>query len=262
MQSDHRPVSLALTLQIVKQDRAAARIVVEQIAHELGGPKGAAAWMRVAGHLPPDASESNDFRGDGSGGWVADPLFLSTDPVMANTTGYALCSDGTGWATVDPAVAMLDATTQSCLSIDGVPKVMVDATTFYRFSAEWRVSALLSNFYSPFGGVARATTTDATAANLATFTIPSGISEVVAEVQAIKSDGSISGVWYIRRRCKNLSGTVTFGTARVDNDDADGMTGCVVAIDNSGTTGRIRFTGLAATTIKVGVTWQVLNKAM
>lgn len=93
-------------------------------------------------------------------------------------------------------------------------------------------------------------TTDATETSAATWTIPNGISQIDAVVTAIKSDNTQGASYKRTITFRNNSGSVsTIGSvsdAGTKEDDTDWN----CTIDNTTTTGRIRVTGKAATTIQ------------
>lgn len=94
-------------------------------------------------------------------------------------------------------------------------------------------------------------TTDAAQTNLFTWTIADEcITTITAQVSAIKSDGSEFGSYGIRAVIKRDGGTVTVVDVTLfHNVPSSGFTALALTIDNSGSTGRIRVTGIAATTI-------------
>jgi hypothetical protein len=102
-----------------------------------------------------------------------------------------------------------------------------------------------------YTAVASVQTTDATVTSLYTWTITDeAVTTVVVEIDAIKSDGSVTASYVRRVRIKRDGGTVTVGTVE-DNftDEEASFAACDVTIDNSTSTGRVRVTGIAATTI-------------
>jgi hypothetical protein len=104
--------------------------------------------------------------------------------------------------------------------------------------------------------IASVQTTDATVTSLFTWTITDEcVTTVVVEVDAIKSDGSVTASYVRRVRIKRDGGTVTVGTVETTfTDEEAGFASCDVTIDNSTSTGRVRVTGVAATTIDWGCT--------
>ena len=105
--------------------------------------------------------------------------------------------------------------------------------------------------YSDLGNVQ---TTDATVTTAFSWTIlDEACTQDTAEVQCIKSDGSLTGGYVRHVRIKRDGGTVTMGTVQdMFTDEESGFASCDVTIDNSTSTGRVRVTGLAATTIDWG----------
>jgi hypothetical protein len=105
----------------------------------------------------------------------------------------------------------------------------------------------------PYSDVASVQTTDATTTSAFTWTITDeAVTMVTVEVCVVTSTGA-AGASYIRRcRIKRDGGTVTVGTVIDVSTDEDGFNG-EVDIDNSGSTGRVRVTGVAATTADWGV---------
>lgn len=103
-----------------------------------------------------------------------------------------------------------------------------------------------------YSNIASVQTTDATATTIYSWTpTDEAVTMVTAEVTAVTSTGA-AGATYIRRaRIKRDGGTVTVATPVDVGTDEDGFNGDVT-IDNSGTTARIRVTGVAATTADWG----------
>lgn len=74
------------------------------------------------------------------------------------------------------------------------------------------------------------------------------VTQAVAEIKAIKSDGSVCGVWILTRAFRSDAGTVTAGS--LDTKTIMNEWGTAVpTLDNSTTTLRVRYTGEAATNI-------------
>lgn len=99
--------------------------------------------------------------------------------------------------------------------------------------------------------IANIQTSDATVTSLFTWTIPDdAVSTITAEVEAIKIDGSATASYVRRVRLRQDAGAVTVGTVDTTwTDEEAAFAGCDVTIDNSGSTGRVRVTGIAATPI-------------
>lgn len=101
------------------------------------------------------------------------------------------------------------------------------------------------------GDIANVTTTDTTVTSIFEWTITDeAVTTVMAEIQCVKSDGSLTASYVRRVRIKRDGGAVTVGTpVDVFTDEEGGLSSCTVTIDNSTSTGRVRVTGIAATTL-------------
>ncbi len=99
--------------------------------------------------------------------------------------------------------------------------------------------------------IASVQTTNATVTSLFTWTVTDEcVTTVVVEIDAIQSTGATTASYVRRVRIKRDGGTVTVGTVEDSfTDEEAGFATCDVTVDNSGTTGRVRVTGIAATTI-------------
>jgi molybdopterin/thiamine biosynthesis adenylyltransferase len=92
-------------------------------------------------------------------------------------------------------------------------------------------------------------TVDATVTDLFTWTIQPGQTIVDALVTAIKSDASQGANYKLKRRFRyGALGPVPGALVNLETDEDDATWDCT--IDNNGTTGRVRVTGKAATTIQ------------
>jgi hypothetical protein len=104
-----------------------------------------------------------------------------------------------------------------------------------------------------YSDISSVQTTDATQTNLFTWTLTDECSTTVhAEIQGIKSDGTKTASFVRRMRIKRDGGSVTLGSLQDMSTDKEAGFDVLVTIDNSTATGRIRVTGLAATTIDWG----------
>jgi len=105
-----------------------------------------------------------------------------------------------------------------------------------------------------YSDIANVQTTDATVTSLFTWTIlDEAVTRMVAEVDGDKSDGSQTASYVRALRFKRDASTVTAGTIQdLCTDEEDATWDCT--IDNSTSTGRVRVTGKAATTIDWGGT--------
>lgn len=99
--------------------------------------------------------------------------------------------------------------------------------------------------------LAGTTTSNSTTATLYSWTIvDEAVTTVTVEVSAVKTDGTLTGTYVRRVRIKRDGGTVSLGNVDdVYTDRESGFSALVVTIDNSGSTGRVRVTGIAATNI-------------
>jgi hypothetical protein len=103
-----------------------------------------------------------------------------------------------------------------------------------------------------YGAIANVQTTDATVTSVYTWTITDeAVTMVTGEVCAVKSDGTTTASYVRRARIKRDGGTVTVGSVVDVATDEDSLNGDVT-IDNSTETGRVRVTGIGATTIDWG----------
>lgn len=105
-----------------------------------------------------------------------------------------------------------------------------------------------------YSAVANVQTADATVTSLYTWTVlDEAASLVVAELLADLSDGSATASYVRRARVKRDGGTVTVGTVEDSyTSEEAAFAACDVTIDNDTSTGRVRVTGIAATTIDWG----------
>lgn len=110
-----------------------------------------------------------------------------------------------------------------------------------------------------YSDIANVQTTDATVTSAFTWTITDeAVTQVTVEALAVKSDGTTTASYVRRVRIKRDGGTVTVGTVESTfTDEEAGFSTCEVTIDNSTSTGRVRVTGVAATTIDWGI---VINR--
>ena len=104
-------------------------------------------------------------------------------------------------------------------------------------------------------------TTDATPTTVGTtFSIPAN-TVLTVDVQVIvqRAGGDRSKVFNIRRYLQNASGTVTAPAQEntLGPTEVGGALSCSVAISYTGTTGRVDFTGIAATSMRVRVDRQI-----
>lgn len=106
-----------------------------------------------------------------------------------------------------------------------------------------------------YTAVASNTTSNATPLDLFTWTIlDECVTVVTAEINAIKTDGSVTATYVRRVRIKRDGGTVTVGTPKdVETDEEAGFATCDATITNTTSTGRISVTGIAATDIQWSV---------
>lgn len=106
-----------------------------------------------------------------------------------------------------------------------------------------------------YSDIANVQTTDATVTTIFSWSIlDEAVTTETAEVSAVKSDGSVTASYVRRARIKRDGGTVTVGTVNdMFTDEEGGFSACDTTIDASGSSGRVRVTGLAATTIDWGL---------
>jgi hypothetical protein len=123
-------------------------------------------------------------------------------------------------------------------------------------------------FAAGFGGrpdvlttrIAPVATTDATVTDLYTWTLAEGTNTLTAEIQVRKSDYSHSASF--GRKCtfrRNGSSAVFQGTVIDTGSEEADLASLTITIDNSGTTGRLRFTGIVATNLVVNATVNLVN---
>lgn len=105
-----------------------------------------------------------------------------------------------------------------------------------------------------YSDIANVQTTDATVTSLFTWTIlDEAATLTTAEVCADLSTGATTAAYVVRCRYKRDGGTVTAGTPEATfTDEEAGFAACALTLDNSTSTGRVRVTGIAATTIDWG----------
>lgn len=100
-----------------------------------------------------------------------------------------------------------------------------------------------------YSNIASVQTTDATVTSLFTWTIlDEAMTLATAEVGADQSTGANCAAYVRRRKFKRDGGAVTAGTEETTFSEED-VAGWDCTIDNSTSTGRVRVTGAAATTI-------------
>jgi hypothetical protein len=106
-----------------------------------------------------------------------------------------------------------------------------------------------------YSDIASVQTTDATVTSAFTWTITDeAVTVVTVEACAVQNTGSTTASYVRRVRIKRDGGTVTVGTVESTfTDEEAGFATCDITIDNSGSTGRVRVTGVLATTIDWGV---------
>lgn len=105
-----------------------------------------------------------------------------------------------------------------------------------------------------YSDIANVQTTDATVTSLFTWTIlDEAVTKMVAEVNACQSTGANVAAYTRGLKFKRDGGTVTAGTVDTVYTEED-VAGWDATIDNSTSTGRVRVTGAAATTIDWGGT--------
>ncbi len=103
-----------------------------------------------------------------------------------------------------------------------------------------------------FSAIANVQTTDATVTSLYTWTIlDEAVTLATAEVGASLSTGADTAAYVRRIKFKRDGGTVTAGTVETTFSD-ESVAGWDATIDNSTSTGRVRVTGVIATTIDWG----------
>jgi hypothetical protein len=108
--------------------------------------------------------------------------------------------------------------------------------------------------FQPKSDIAHVQTTDATVTTIFSWTIvDEAVTTVCVEASAVKSDGSVTASYVRRVRIKRDGGTVTVGTVNdIFTDEEAAFAACDITVDASGSTGRVRVTGIAATTIDWG----------
>jgi hypothetical protein len=148
----------------------------------------------------------------------------------------------TGASAVDnPAQARTDVTIAvSQISPDASGKITITGNDFdYVGNAKGTVRTRNRNVQ----------TVDATVTDLFTWTIQPGQTIVDALVTAIKSDASQGANYKLKRRFRyGALGPIPGSLVNLETDEDDPAWDCT--IDNNGTTGRVRVTGKAATTIQ------------
>lgn len=98
--------------------------------------------------------------------------------------------------------------------------------------------------------VAYTQTTNGTIADLYTWAVrDEAVTLLRVEVLAVKSDGTKTASFVRWVRFKSDAATVSVGTPANTLAETEASFGVSITTDNNGTTGRLRVTGLAATTI-------------
>lgn len=152
-----------------------------------------------------------------------------------------LTSDGTDWyVALDLPGKAADGFLVNSPTISGTPVITASS-----------VQATGNARGKLYSDIASTQTSNATPVNAFTWTIPDeAVSSITVEASAIRSDGSVTASYIRRCRIKRDGGTVTVGTvAEVYTDEEGGFSAADVTINNSGSTGRVQVTGIAATTI-------------
>ncbi len=160
--------------------------------------------------------------------------------VITSSGTVSLADDVTGTLPSASLATTLSSKTLDSPTISGTP--VYSATS---------ISATGNARGKVYSDIANVQTTDATVTSIFTWTITDeAVTIVTVEACAVKSDGSVTASYVRRVRIKRDGGTVTMGTVESSfTDEESGFSTCEVTIDNSTSTGRVRVTGVAATTI-------------
>jgi hypothetical protein len=168
------------------------------------------------------------------------------------TTGYV--SAGSSPASAGnirlPASGTVNANGALSLQTAGTSVITIDSSTQITLASTDTIEATATygDFYTYLREVS---TTDATVTSLFTWTITDeAVSLVDVAITAVKSDGTAGASYKRSMTFRRDGGTVaSIGSVR-DNATDENTAGWDVTIDNSTSTGRVRVTGEAATTIR------------
>lgn len=168
--------------------------------------------------------------GAGVADFLATPTSANLATAVTDETGSGALVFGTSPAIASPTISGTPTITATSLSYTGNTRCKT------------------------YQEIASVTTADATVTTLASWTITDeAVSFVACEVVAVQTDGSNTAAYVRKVRIKRDGGTVTVDTPEetYTSEEAAFAT-CDVTIDNSGSTGRVRVTGVAATNIQWG----------
>lgn len=152
-----------------------------------------------------------------------------------------LISDGTNWhVALDLASRLMEGYTLNNPTLSG--------TAIVSASSVQATGNARGKLYSDIASVQTTNATETTAFSWSI--VDEAVTTVTVEASAIRSDGSVTASYVRRVRIKRDGGTVSVGTVgEVFTDEEAGFATCNVTVDASGSTGRVRVTGVAATTI-------------
>lgn len=171
-------------------------------------------------------------------------MTLSAQNATGTTsTGGALnLASGTGTTTAGTVNIKTGSTTQIAVS----PTLVTVTPTSRAETGNTRAKV--------YRDIANVQTTNATPATLFSWTIPDEATSLITiDVCAVQSTGGTTATYNGKIRFKRDGGTVSAGTyTEIYRDEEIGFASCDVVIDNSTSTGRVRVTGIAATTIDWG----------
>jgi hypothetical protein len=237
------------TLSLSAGHSAWVRIQTDGIFHAGGPIMGTAGSVPLAdgvgGHTPTATTGTGD-------------VVRGTTPTISQPTinGSVAANDG-NWLTQTGrvAIALAGAGTGDGMTVGGAGNgsdnyaglSLAGDLVYFTFGATSTLpvaGGATGEALSNFVGIQ---TNDATVTSLFTWTIPDeSATMVAAEVVTLNSTGSQANAYIRRARIKRDGGTVTVGTVEGSYTDED-ASGADMTIDNSGSTGRVRVTGIAAT---------------
>lgn len=191
---------------------------------------------------------------------VASPTIKQADDSTGSATGDALtiqAQNATGATSTGGALVL---TSGTGTSINGSVRLQVAGSDVLTLAGNSTITNLSTQISSTgnarikaHSDIANVQTTDTTTTTLFSWTIaPEATTVVTAEVLAVNSDASKTAVNIRRVRIKNDGGVNTAGTVEETYSDEEASFDLTVTIDIDGISGRVRVTGIAATTIDWG----------
>jgi hypothetical protein len=201
--------------------------------------------------------------GSGVGTWLATPSGANLASALSSALpdskgGTGLTALGAGVATflgtpssANLAAAVTDETGSGALVFGTSPTISGATLSGTPVISATSMSATGNARGKVYSNIASVQTTDATVTSLFTWSVTDeAVTIVTVEVCAVQSTGATTASYVRRVRIKSDGGTVTVGTVEdTYTSEEAGFSTCDVTVDNSTTTGRVRVTGIAATTI-------------